>query len=268
MGAYERIEALDPAGFLAYQRETGATVCGFRPIALLLHLLPKGTGVRLVAYDTSGAQQGDYRHSVSYLAIAFTAPAEPAAGASLQWLHRLAVLGVRRAVEADGAVDAEIERLLGAAPADVLAPAGAFVTLRNGGKLRGCIGYVAPIKPTWEAVLENAAAAAVRDPRFPPVSARDLPLLEVEVSVLTEPIPIADWQALEVGRDGILLEKDGRRAVFLPEVAAQQGWGREETLTRLAMKAGLPADAWRKGARLAVFASRTIEAPLMASATP
>jgi hypothetical protein len=268
MGAYERIEARDPAGFLAYQGETGITVCGYRPIALLLHVLPQGTRAGLVAYDTSGAQQGDYRHSVSYLAIAFTAPVEHAAGASLQWLHRLAVLGVRRAVEANGAVDDEIERLLAAAPADVSAPAGAFVTLRNGGTLRGCIGYVAPIKPTWEAVLDNAAAAAVRDPRFPPVSVRDLPLLEVEVSVLTEPAPIADWRAFEPGRDGIVLEKNGRRAVFLPEVATQQGWGREETLTRLAVKAGLPPDAWREGAKFAVFTSRTHEAPLMSAAAP
>lgn len=268
MGAYERIEARDPAGFLAYQGETGITVCGFRPIALLLQLLPKETGVRLVAYDTSGAQQADYRHSVSYLAIAFTTPAAHGAGTSLEWLHRLAVLGVRRAVDANGAVDGEIERLLAAAPEDVRAPAGAFVTLRNGGKLRGCIGYVAPIKPAWEAVLDNAASAAVRDPRFPPVSPRDLPLLEVEVSVLTEPVPIADWQAFQPGRDGIVLEKSGRRAVFLPEVATQQGWGREETLTRLAVKAGLPPDAWRDGAQFAVFTARVYEAPLMASVSP
>lgn len=268
MGAFERIEARDPAGFLAYQEETGITVCGFRPIALLLHLLPEGTGVRLIAYDTSGAQQGDYQHSVSYLAVAFTAPTDRAGDTSLEWLHRLAVLGVRRAVEANDAVEGEIDRLLAATPEAFRTPAGAFVTLRNGGKLRGCIGYVAPIKPTWEAVLDNAAAAAVRDPRFSPVSPRDLPLLEIEVSVLTEPTPIPDWQAFEPGRDGIVLEKGGRRAVFLPEVATQQGWGREETLTHLAMKAGLPPDAWREGARFAVFSSRTYEAPLIAAAAP
>ncbi len=116
MGAFERIEARDPAGFLAYQEETGITVCGFRPIALLLHLLPEGTGVRLIAYDTSGAQQGDYQHSVSYLAVAFTAPTDRAGDTSLEWLHRLAVLGVRRAVEANDAVEGEIDRLLAATP--------------------------------------------------------------------------------------------------------------------------------------------------------
>ena len=268
MGAFERIEARDPAGFLAYQKETGITVCGFRPIALLLRLLPDDTAVRLVDYDTSGARQGNYQHSVSYLAVAFTAPTDRAGDTSLEWLHRLAVLGVRRAVEANDAVEEEIELLLTATPEAFRKPAGAFVTLRNGGKLRGCIGYIAPIKPTWEAVLDNAAAAAVRDPRFSPVSPRDLPLLEIEVSVLTEPVPIPDWQAFEPGRDGIVLEKAGRRAVFLPEVATQQGWGREETLRHLALKAGLPPDAWREGARFAVFSSRTYEAPLIAAALP
>jgi len=248
----------DAAGFLDYQARTGITICGFRPVALLLHLLAQGAHAHLVRYETSGALTGDYRHSVSYLAIALTAPAPPTGPAvqqqgSLEWLHRLAAWRVVDAVSPSTRSGEALATLLQAVPEEVKASAGAFVTLRRNGGLRGCIGYVAPVKSAWEAVLDNAAAAALHDRRFQPVQPAELDELEVEVSVLSEPVPIRAATDFEVGRHGIVLVKDGRRGVFLPDVAVEQGWDREQTLTRLCQKAGLPTDGWREGAQLFVF---------------
>jgi len=132
-------------------------------------------------------------------------------------------------------------------------PRGAFVTLTSGGRLRGCIGYIEGIKPLVDAVIENGRSAAVADPRFPPVEAKDLPDLDLEISVLTPLTEVSGPEDIVIGRHGILLAKDGHRAVFLPQVAVEQGWDRETTLTQLAQKAGLGPDDWRQGMVFFVF---------------
>jgi AmmeMemoRadiSam system protein A len=130
---------------------------------------------------------------------------------------------------------------------------GAFVTLHRGKHLRGCIGMIEGHLPLVHTVADNARAAAVDDPRFPPVTPDELSNITIEVSVLT-PLRAVDGPAgIEVGRHGVLLQKHGRQAVFLPQVATEQGWDLPTTLTHLCRKAGLPADAWREGARLLVF---------------
>lgn len=133
------------------------------------------------------------------------------------------------------------------------APRGAFVTLTSAGSLRGCIGYIEGIKPLVEAVAENGRSAAARDPRFAPVKTAELPHLEIEVSALTPLREVAGPEAIVIGRHGVLLAKSGRRAVFLPQVAVEQGWDLETTLTQLALKAGLDPDDWREGAEFLVF---------------
>jgi AmmeMemoRadiSam system protein B/AmmeMemoRadiSam system protein A len=271
LGALAEVAARDPAGFLDYQQRTGITICGFRAVGLLLHLLPRDVRAHRLHYDTSGALLGDYASSVSYLAVALTRP-EPTAGPAaweagpLEWLHRLAALRVRHAVAPTDASRAALDAHAADPPSAVREPAGAFVTLRRDGRLRGCVGYVAPIKPLWQAVLDNAEAAALRDTRFRPVEPEELDGLDVEVSVLTDPVPIPDWTAFEVGRHGIVLVKGNRRAVFLPDVAVEQGWDGEQTLAHLARKAGLPADGWREGAQFLVFSNHKVGGPLRAVA--
>jgi AmmeMemoRadiSam system protein A len=130
-----------------------------------------------------------------------------------------------------------------------------FVTLKIGGHLRGCIGSLAPVEPLYLSVHGNAINAALRDPRFRPVREEELGVIEVDVSILS---PIRDIQSpdeFKVGRHGIILEKGMYRAVYLPEVAVEQGWGMEEALSSLSMKAGLGPEAWREGARFKVFES-------------
>lgn len=140
---------------------------------------------------------------------------------------------------------------------------GVFVTLKMRGRLRGCIGMIEGVEPLADAVIAQALAAAFRDPRFEPLTADELPDVDLEVSVLTPPRPVAGWREIEVPRHGVLLAKSGRRAVFLPQVAAEMGWDRDTTLSQLCLKAGLPPDAWREGADLRVF-----EAEVLAEAAP
>jgi AmmeMemoRadiSam system protein A len=135
----------------------------------------------------------------------------------------------------------------------LLASRGAFVTLTAAGRLRGCIGYIEGHKPLVEAVVDNGRSAAVGDPRFAPVSARELDGLEVEVSVLTPLAPVGSPEDIEIGRQGVVLAAQGRRAVFLPQVATEQGWDLETTLGHLAVKAGLAPNAWQEDAQLLVF---------------
>ncbi len=132
-------------------------------------------------------------------------------------------------------------------------PQGAFVTLRIGGELRGCIGHMAPDLPLGQAVGMMALAAALRDPRFPPLEASELERVTIEISALTPLERVAGPEAIVVGRDGVEIRKAGRVAVFLPQVAGEQGWDRTALLENLCLKAGLPRDGWRGGAELWTF---------------
>lgn len=130
---------------------------------------------------------------------------------------------------------------------------GAFVTLKEGGMLRGCIGEILPRRAAWRAVLGEAINAAFNDRRFPALAPEEFDKIEIEISVLTPPRKIDSPKEIVIGRDGVILSKNGRSAVFLPQVAPEQGWGVEETLRHLSVKAGLPPDAWRSGAEFEVF---------------
>jgi len=130
---------------------------------------------------------------------------------------------------------------------------GAFVTLTLNGQLRGCIGEIFPRRPLYEAVMERAIDAGVNDPRFRPVTEKELPLLGYEISALTPPVPVNSYQDIVIGKHGMVIQKNGYSAVFLPQVAPEQHWTLEETLTHLSLKAGLPADGWKEGASWTVF---------------
>ena len=122
---------------------------------------------------------------------------------------------------------------------------GAFVTLRKNGELRGCIGYMEAISDLESEIKMLAREAAFSDPRFPPLSLSELPLCTIEISLLTKPERIESIQDFMPRRDGIILSLLGRRAVFLPQVADETGWTREEMLSALSEKAGLGPSAWK-----------------------
>ena len=130
---------------------------------------------------------------------------------------------------------------------------GVFVTLKKRGDLRGCIGRMIPDKPLHELVGAVALQSALEDPRFRPVTFDELKELEIEISVLTPMAPVPNAGHIVVGRDGVLIRKGGRSAVFLPQVAPEQGLGRDNMLEHLCYKAGLPPGSWKEGAELLTF---------------
>lgn len=137
------------------------------------------------------------------------------------------------------------------APAALKEPRGCFVTLTRRGRLRGCIGTIEPVLPLLDAVERNARNAAFHDPRFSPVTAEDMPKIEIEVSVLTVPTPLEFTSPQELknklqpGKHGVIIHRSGRSAVFLPQVWKQLP-DKELFLENLCLKCGLPAGAWKE----------------------
>lgn len=135
------------------------------------------------------------------------------------------------------------------------AEAATFVTLKINGRLRGCIGTLEPVAPLYMSVHNNAISAALNDYRFRPVTPMELDRIEIHISILS---PIRDIESLDefkIGEHGIILNKGRYRAVYLPEVAVEQNWTTEQTLSSLSMKAGMDEDGWREGTRFKVFSS-------------
>lgn len=128
-------------------------------------------------------------------------------------------------------------------PESFMEKRGCFVTLTEGGELRGCIGYPEPILPLIEALVD-AAISACRDPRFPPLDASELPKIKIEISVLTKPRPIKP-EGIKVGRDGLIIRHGYYSGLLLPQVATEYNWSREEFLNHACFKAGLHQDAWK-----------------------
>ncbi|MFH0899385.1 MAG: AmmeMemoRadiSam system protein A [Pseudomonadota bacterium] len=125
------------------------------------------------------------------------------------------------------------------------APAAVFVSLHAGDSLRGCIGTIAEDAPLYKAVQQMAVAAATRDPRFQPVSLKELSLLTVEVSVLGERCPLSSPEQIEIGKHGLILTAFGRRGLLLPQVAVEHGWSPLVFLEKTCEKAGLPEASWQ-----------------------
>jgi AmmeMemoRadiSam system protein A len=131
-------------------------------------------------------------------------------------------------------------------------PRGAFTSLYLRGELRGCVGYVLPSSSVYGAVAETARAAAFDDNRFPPVTPSEAPHLEIELSILSPPLPI-HAEGIEVGRHGLLISQNDRRGLLLPQVPVEHKWDLATFLEQTCRKAGLPLDAWQEGATIEAF---------------
>ena len=137
--------------------------------------------------------------------------------------------------------------------------AGAFVTLRKHDDLRGCIGQPEPTDLLGHVIVHCAGAAALEDPRFPPVDVPELPSIAVEISVLTPLAVVTDPDSIEVGRHGLVISRAGRRGLLLPQVPVEWHWSREEFLEQTCRKAGLPREAWRQGAEIFAFEAEVFD---------
>lgn len=253
------------------------TLCGLWPVVIWLETARElgVEGSKVLKYANSGDVPGlgDKDRVVGYGAVALYRT--PAPGSSKQKEKTTMTQGMARPPaeeELSPAQQAEVLRIArlsleshvkeGRPPSiqvddpALQRPCGAFVTLKKGGELRGCIGSLQAAEPLADTVIEMAGAAALRDPRFEPVQPEELPAIEIEVSVLSPLRRISEVSEIEVGRHGLYLVQGLNRGVLLPQVATEQGWDREQFLRHTCLKAGLPPDAWQKGAQIFVFTAQ------------
>jgi AmmeMemoRadiSam system protein A len=129
---------------------------------------------------------------------------------------------------------------------------GAFTTIYVQGELRGCVGYVFPVASLYRTVAETARSAAFEDTRFWPITLEEAANLEVSLSILS-PLKAIKPEEVEIGRHGLLIGQHGHRGLLLPQVPVEHGWDRVTFLEQTCRKAGLPLEAWQKGATLEAF---------------
>lgn len=225
-------------------------LCGFYPVIVLLETM-KFMGVKeageIIYYNSGDTPYGEKDRVVGYSSICFY---------NKEYLskeEKKRLLFIARETLNTYLKDGKIP-VFKEEKGKLLEKSGVFVTLHTKeGHLRGCIGYILPIKPLYEAVIDNAISASVHDYRFPKVTYEELSNLKIEISVLTPPQKVSTYTDIVIGKHGIILSKGGKSAVFLPQVAKEQGWSREETLSHLCLKAGLPSDAWKRDCQFEVF---------------
>jgi len=240
-GAIQKICADDFVGFIQYMEETGATICGENGIGVMLATLQGKAAGRLLKYYTSSDETGDFSHTVCYASIVMVSQGVTM---TLDQKERKRLLTLARA-SMESSVTQKPLPDFGKLPDKFQEECGAFVSLHKNGELRGCIGYILPVKPLSETILEMAKAAALHDNRFYPVVQNELAQIDIEISVLTPPVEIPSYHEFQVGQHGIFIKLRGRQAVFLPQVAVEQKWDKETTLQHLCAKAGLPENAWQ-----------------------
>lgn len=236
--AINYITDLETASFIDYLERTGATICGRSPISLLMMILPDTQGT-LLHYYTSGDLTNDFQNSVSYAAIALTD--YQITDEEKSTLLKLARQTIKSYLKDGKTPDVKPDKL-----ADSLRrPRGVFVTLKKHHDLRGCIGRIFNPQPLYQGIIANAINSSVNDPRFPPMTLSEEPQVNIEISVLSSLKRVKGPEDIVIGKHGVYLVNGNDSAVFLPQVAPEQGWDRDTMLNHLSMKAGLPASAWR-----------------------
>ncbi|RLG15274.1 MAG: hypothetical protein DRN71_01780 [Candidatus Nanohalarchaeota archaeon] len=248
-GALEHIEKKDPESFHNYIQKTGATICGSKPITILLEMIQEnepGLKGKLMHYDTSGRITGDYTNSVSYISYIFykdnTLNKE-----EQKYLTTLA----RNTLESY-LKDKKTPKINKNVLSEKLTQkSGCFVTLTKDSQLRGCIGHILAQKPLYQCIIDNSISAAVRDSRFSPTTYDELDDIHVEVSVLSIPrvleftSPDELLDKLTPLEDGVIISYGFHKSTYLPQVWEQLP-DKVEFLTSLCKKGGAPGDCWKK----------------------
>lgn len=245
----DAIASMDPVELYQGYFQKKYELCGIFPVTAGLFLAHEvgASGIKFLKYGNSAAATGDSSRVVGYSAFAIYRN-ELLNESEKQFLLRVAREAIEAHLEGRKLPDYKVT------DPRLLEHRGVFVTITENGMLRGCIGRHVSNEPLWRTVQEMAIAAAFEDPRFRPLSADELKKIKIAISVYTmRPRPIKSYRDYIPGLHGIILEKDGHHATYLPEVPIEQCWTREETLSHLAVKAGLPPDAWKHGASFMVY---------------
>ena len=252
------IETLDPARVQETTDEMMAAgfsnlvtcACGEAPILVTMRVA-QGLGAdtaTILRYANSGDVSGDRGKVVGYGAVMFWRYKPPdLTEAQREELLSLARMTIAEYLETEKISDYETS------DPTLNRRSGGFVTLKEHGELRGCIGHMWADTPLYRVVQEMAVSAATSDPRFPSMKAEELDAVSIEISVLSPLRRITDTERVEVGTHGLVVAQAGRQGVLLPQVPVEQGWDREDFLENLCQKANLPPDCWHEGAALYTF---------------
>lgn len=223
-----------------------AQMCGHYAVLLTMSVVRElgATNGVLYKYANSGDVTGDRQKVVGYAAMGlYKSALTGTERARLVEMARETIVSyVKNKKVPDFSVDEERLKADGAT----------FVTINRKGRLRGCIGNIAPDRPLFRSVVDNAVSACSKDGRFRPMSPDELSDMEVEVTILSPLEYLADVRQIEIGKHGLYLEKGRNRGILLPQVATEQGWDRDAFLKGISRKAGLPQEGW-KGAKLYTF---------------
>ena len=228
--------------------------CGGGPIVAGM-IAAEGLGAthaQILKYANSGDTTGDKTRVVGYGAVAITrasaAEVRKSAEFQLSGKEKSALMKIARA-SVETAVRDRKMYLVGATGFPRLEEArGAFVTLKEHGELRGCIGYITPMKSLAETVRDVASYAALEDSRFTPVTVQELPLLEYEVSVMSPLRRVLDIKEIKVGKHGLIMKQGETEGILLPQVPVEERWDRDTFIEQTCLKAGLPRQAWKEDA--------------------
>ena len=225
--------------------------CGGGPIVATMIAAERlgATQAKVLHYANTGDVTGDHSRVVGYGAVALVKAAGGAKTAeapfSLTAREKEALLKIARASVETSVREHKAYECSTGGLETLAQERGAFVTLTKGGQLRGCIGYVAPLKPLYLAVRDVASMAALRDTRFRPVTASELGELRYEISVLSPLRRVMDVQEIRIGQHGLLIHTSDHEGLLLPQVATEEHWDRATLLEQVCYKAGLSGRAWQ-----------------------
>jgi AmmeMemoRadiSam system protein B/AmmeMemoRadiSam system protein A len=227
-------------------------MCGGGPVvSSLLYAQKRGEAKVEILHYADSSQLAGESQVVGYLAAAIYSK-NPTPNFSLSpeektELLRLARSAINQFIKERKIIDYSTENL------NFLTKKGAFVTLRKKEFLRGCIGFIEPVLPLYQAVIKTSVYAACTDQRFPPVSEEELDDLEIEISVLSPLKKIRDPSLIKVGKHGLVISKGNKKGLLLPQVPVENKWSRETFLQQACLKAGLPPNTWKSDVEIYVF---------------
>ena len=285
----QAIEAITKQSFEKFNSmisRTNATICGQSAIKILLKLLEQKTlnniEIKLGCYYTSPQLEASKKdriirvkkllenisdmkaqNSVSYASLIFSTKKHDKAfnvfdkGKLVTGYEKLALLNLaRQTIQNSVEKTHQVKEVLlqPIKSSGVTQANGAFVTLnKKNGNLRGCIGRIVTSEPLYKTIMEMAKSASFHDSRFSPLKKEELTNILIDITILSKPREIENYKEIELGKHGIILNKNHHSSVYLPQVATGQGWNLETTLQHLSQKAGLKKDAWKKDCSFKVF---------------
>jgi len=249
IAAIEKLSLMN-AGELVQSGES--EMCGAVPVIIAMEVAKRhgaNTGI-LFNYANSGDVTKEKDRVVGYASIGLFR--SPYTNEEKKELLSIARNAVTEYVTSRKAIELDIKN------PKLRTDGAVFVTIKEKGSLRGCIGHVQATMPLYQSVIKNAIAASSSDPRFPPMTKDELQDIELEISILSPMQRLKDVKNIQVGKHGLVIRKGSQSGLLLPQVATEQGWDRQTFLKHICLKAGLPEYAW-KDAELYTFTAEIIK---------